>query len=806
MGNLVFGEFGPFLIDVSAESLRRNARELLRLMRDPAGTGTGVSPAAYQEWHDSLPEEDRRTLEQPPSKASERFQSATFASNLEEMVRIADRAGHALRVVRTRARVVETYDLLFRVVRALRPLSLATPIEDESLDPLRNAIRSFCRGIGASCFTAYVHDRLSYRTVLLDAVGVRYPECLPGFIWLHNLPSRVLLWERDMLFPPFPTQTMLADDARAVSDEQHISTVGFSEREKLSPLAVIGLRVAWGHSRAVVFLNQPAEDLAAPDGEPSDRHILNKCFRQLRDAQSSSNFSTQDERASAMRAATAPLTLAARYFNGWLASSGIEGSRRKYSAPSEPKDELLRRVIEAAEDPTAYHIEDAVRMILRSEFGPLDDGHKVNVHFMNGARSALQFKPNKEGYVLGSNEDGTAKIENEPVFPISPHPDTKLVEKSICALAASWNISLLIKDMDAPGSPWRDIDVPRRISLPDGRGGTKHEVLSSGSQIAVPFSNGCSRRPWGVINIERQSKDLDEETLEKTEVVVNLFQALRGFVVRRDADRTKSAGQAQSNETAETNTEDNRFVQQLFDMRPRSSNELLRKFTQNLNRRFGSCLAWINIYDPRANVFRPTGIAAETSLIQRLIVDEASNFGLNSAHEAKEAVAMMMPAGNGFPTSANRQATQVVRSLAEYALANRLLPRRRRNTWQLFCGRNEHGDEARSVYFPDTAITTLADPDDPDSHNLLMRYCRSLFGIRFGVARDSYASGVLWMAWPDLNPALSQDELTAQVIPTLEVTAAVFAFYRYCDPHEASNPLPMAPELHRQTRKRSRRT
>src|SRR5262249_44370327 len=139
------------------------------------------------------------------------------------------------------------------------------PVEPPRLDPsapqeyfkqqkalVARVCRRFCNVFRPSCFTVFFYnarlnracripsdafrDPREPRTPREPVDGLRFPEAMHGFTWLHDLPTRALLDnEPAVIFPPFPAN-------RA----QRPTTPGtFAQREQVVPEFTLGFRFCW---------------------------------------------------------------------------------------------------------------------------------------------------------------------------------------------------------------------------------------------------------------------------------------------------------------------------------------------------------------------------------------------------------------------------------------------------------------------------------------------------------------------------------------------------------------------------------
>ncbi len=128
----------------------------------------------------------------------------------------------------------------------------------EGNDGIEDACKAFCGIFYPQCQIAYYRDPWLNRTEYLYKEGLSFPEAAHGFLWRkHDLPTWILFDEsKQLVYPPFKTNSgLLSEEGNDFFG--NLSEKGrFQWRENVNPLKVLCLRLEWGRSKVVLFLNR----------------------------------------------------------------------------------------------------------------------------------------------------------------------------------------------------------------------------------------------------------------------------------------------------------------------------------------------------------------------------------------------------------------------------------------------------------------------------------------------------------------------------------------------------------------------
>lgn len=415
--------------------------------------------------------------------------------------------------------------------------------------------------------------------------------------------------------------------------------------------------------------------------------------------------------------------LAVRYLNGWLSCAAIDLSWDLDPISCPPSD-ILEDVGRALDAQTSREIGDELEKAALHALG-VDPQRHCSIHWVESARgreprSVLQFK--YDCY-------DCCPAEAQPEFSLEPGPDG-LVKKSVSAQAAVWEAPILIEDLDtkvphdSPARAWRDISVGR----PD---------WYTRSEIALPIK--WAGRVRAVINVEHSRELLTKEHVRRVELVSHLFSRLHEL----------------RNGKVELVKGDCSFVRGLTERGrlPKDGVDLLKRFGEWVRQRVAADLVYVLVYDHTARIFRPRGVSASDDFISLYLQGEYEHKG--------------------------RKQSPSMRLICEDSMAHKLFPKRRGRAWKVFTSlRPEAVPEVRT-----------ADPP-PSPFTLKYFWEGSLLGLPFLCEANAQPDGVLWIRWRKQPNGLGEDDryldstVPELLEPVLEVVAAVYAVYRYCDRDE----------------------
>jgi hypothetical protein len=639
--------------------------------------------------------------------------------------------GYTAQVLLSRAHAGPAYRVLIDVIGALGPPSvIEAATQDRRRPDFHTAqIERATAGCRAFC-------------------SVFQPSCQTAYFRNRRLNRSYFLYEHGLKYPEAMRGFVWAQDlpTAVIFDERPVAlyppfptesgepqTPGnFREREHVLENRVIGVRLAWDQSRVALFMNWRS-------GDDSD----DKCRPELRDIWAAMDKTYQkDERP---LPALKPLELAVRYFTGWLSASGIDLSEAYDPKPLATPWNLIELVGQAAKEAEpegrGLVLEGAIRSAVN-----LPDEH-CNIHWTNESaegghppRGLLRFKTGRY-----NDQD----VETRPAFPLALDQEG-LVERSICALAGTWKAPLFVADLERQITDtrrWRDIHYPR----------TGFKCLR---ELAVPIVD--RHGVLGVANVECGSERLTAEHLRLTELITHLFQKLYPIY------QTKGSVSARD------------LIDQLVDPghSTKTAQRLCKLFCNWVASAFRADLVYLMIYDARVRVFRPLGTTVSRQNARAFLSDRQECFGLGIDEGDQAACGDLQ---EQYRTRAEKGG---IHGLIEHAVASRLLPRRRGYAWQIFT----------------TKEPRIRDSDEIDEQ--VRRYAKMMLGLPFCQDTNAQADGVLWISWQKrpkrsvgrrASPHKKREFVEKawnQLRDVIEAVAAMYALYRYCDPDEASNPLP----------------
>jgi len=657
----------------------------------------------------------------------------SLGNSLSEFEEHLNLLKYAAQVLLTREETALTYRLLLNAIGLLGPDDPVDPgrqhdkgYYEEKKARVEKACRAFCSLLLPHSQAAYFRNRRFNRTDLLYTSGLRFPEMMHGFVWTPDLPTRVIFDEgQDLIYPPFP-QGAAPPEAPG----------RFRVREQVD--RVVGIRLSWGVSTVALFLNWRRGE-AKESGQPNSA------------ADWRPPGPNEDPAASLQS-----LDLAVRYFTGWLEASGLDLSQAYDKAPRTHLNQLIASLGKAARHKDHGQRAGMLTNALDNLLYPLSGGCHCNVHWTNDEpmdgherHRLLLFNPDKYAPFAGDDAPrfpSDTQGNSVPRFPLALN-SAGLVDYSVCALAGTWKIGLLIDNLDReiPGAArtWR--------SLHQGRAGFLCQ-----SEIAVPLVDGDDGEVRGVVNVECAGV-LKPAHLRRVELAAYLFQKLHSFYL---ADMPKS---------------DRSLIDQLVDHgHPVTTfQHACKLFCQWVAApdQLNADLAYVLIYDPRARVFRPQGITLSRELARQFLANpkESENFG-RSCPDPK------------WLRQYEADKTDFTHSLIEHMAGARLLPKRRGLTWDIFTNK------------------TPRDFDKPKDEGARARYIQAGLGLPFCHDRRAQADGVLWVSWgndtgrqPTAAPVggdAHAEQKLQRLNRVLEVVAAVYALHRYYDPDNAADPLP----------------
>jgi hypothetical protein len=646
---------------------------------------------------------------QQDAKPAELYRTTAFPDRVSRLV--AGMQGCA-QVLFASGYAASAYRALVEVIGRLGPVpphseAPRPPAEERALTAA--ACGRFALAFRPSVKTAYYFAHRQNRTYPLCIHGLHFPEAMSSFGWHHDLPTRVLQGEGGLVFyPPL---------LRAGAHPPVLGT--FRERERLSSGRVLGFRLAWGTSRVVVFLGwRDGQPDAGPGG------VLEPVWPLLEAA-----GNDPDRIGRALR----PLELAARYFVGWLTASGIELSQADgQPLPLRPHDAICKVARAArASDPTHQRerLSEALEDIVKPATGALES-RLCSVHRVverDGARW-VEF--------MGDRHDGGRPAGLLPPRRLGTAEDPPA--ESICAVAASLRVNLLVRDLTRTlpgGRAWREVQVQR-------------EGFDSKSELAVPISLGPDRTADLVANV-MSTEMLGEEDLWRTSLTTHLFEKLSRLpagdpaheLVARLSDPTHSI---------------------------HSFPQLSRGFCRWVREQLKADLVYLLIYDARVRIFRPTGIT---------ISPENARTFLGSRDEV---AALGLPADEAARTDLLRRydaegSDGVIHVLLEHAVASRLLPRQHL-TQKIF-----------RTKLPELIADTRTLAEAHRSFDgATTRYARTILGVPFPPDPRASSDGVLWVCWQAPPADLGDPDRARQTItrlhPAMEAVAAMYAVFRYHAP------------------------
>jgi hypothetical protein len=461
-----------------------------------------------------------------------------------------------------------------------------------------------------------------------------------------------------------------------------------------------------------------------------------------------------------MREALQPLHLAFRSFIGWLSEADIDVSQRFGEQLKSAPPKLIGDAAKAALAPPGAEANTLINLVQ----GALDPhhqrSHKYHVHLVRGQAAAPSRREVvfQQGYYEGSPHPSS------PAFDLE-HGEDGLVRRSVCAQAAAWEVSLLIRDfgrvLTSAGKTWRDLHVAR--FLPHRRG---LQPFGCDSELAVPIFEGegdpPKERVLGVVNIEAKG-ELRPEDLRHAELAIHLYQRLRA-----------------ANKEAELPPEDRTVLESITenDDISRSVQRLSREFCGWLLAVLGAEVAYLNVFDARVRAFRPMGIAISEENARLFLEDEELLAHLGVSAPGSEARGRdLQYTGPG----------SLLHGLIEHAAANRLLNRPHGLTDSIFRtkdGRILAAKEHRQRF-------------DKGAE----RYAAWALALPFAQAPDAVSDGVLWVYWrkgrqepPHFPPFESGstfcEAAQERVKLVTEAVAAMYAIHRYHDPDRIGELLP----------------
>lgn len=629
------------------------------------------------------------------------------------------------------------FEMLVDVVARLGPPTSLIPQEPRELTPKQKfdghrmraelAISEFSKALNPDCWTAYYRDRTVNRTSLLATQGLRFPEAMHGFVWSSTLTNSVLLDDSTQLVY-LPTAARYANGAN------------FTTREGFPENRVLGIRLAWDFSKVGLFVSWriTSHDV---NREGENANGWTGFWKQ---ADELSKIADSNTRTAALRNLLRPLELAVRYFNGWLLASGIDLSASPAIRYKANPDEIVRGVWLAARSslkdkkgatgPLVSAIDRVLDLAKKNVALPF-----TSVHWTNDRPIVLNNVSYDPGKVLQFSKGSFEGYRSSPRVPLVLN-HSKLVDKSICALSLTWRQSLLISDLDrklrgSDGLTWRRLSIPRRD-------------VKTISELSVPFFDGTAN-PLGVINVEHDSINLDDTHLHRAELVAHMFEAFHRFVCHDKSRR------------------DQKLLADLWNRCPNHPAVLLKRLSALLRTKLAADIAYTLVYDARARVFVPLGVDCEQGVIDRFTTDELSKL-----------------VGKDVPKCLNDAEVAIRRTLIEYAVGLRLIPRRRGSVWRCF---------VKSVPI------CIADTKDNEELPLATRYyARTILMLPFRRSSNAPAEGVTIATWLERPETLESESKTAGFVTKcrqeseiyIEMFASVYTLARYLDPELGSDALP----------------
>ncbi len=691
---------------------------------------------------------------------------APYAKAFGRILDVVESVGYDLDGVAVRRKAAPGYAVLIRAIAALgsplpggdgeeRPQPGTPERFKDDRKRAVEALAAFCNVFPADCWTAYYRNRRLNRVYRLASEadtesGLRYPETMAGFVWRHDLPTRLLFSDQSTnLFPPFP------------ETNGPLTPGCFQAREDIDPRRVVGIRLAWDQTRLVLFMNwrkcSPEHARKRMLERPALRAVWGDLDRNCTGAEGAAESPMQS------------LQLAVRYLTGWLNVAGIDLSEavesRGPSRRTTPGDifcKVAKAALEGTQEDQAQEVRSAVEKLLEVE------AH-VNLHWTNGA--AVGEDPPRSLIVFRTGKYQDSEEASSPAFPIEADKEG-LVHQSVCALAALWDIPLLIRDFQ------------RRIS--DTRTWSDLHYRRSGptctSEIAIPLCD--DQGPLCVLNVEcvgGHKGDLRPADLRQSELVMHYFGAMHAAV------RSPHAGTRE-------------LIEHLFTMpSPPNAQALLRKFLKRISsaEALNADLAYALIYDPRVRVFRPMGVYVSRASLNQFFSSpvERSNLDRHANAAALELT---------LEKSKEKSWEKQVHALAEHAIATRLLPRRRGKTWSVFTsGRpilvGPVDDDARQRCW----WTSDGRPQDDESRDpAAQAYAPYRFAFPLASQESGKADGVICLAWREPPAHLGfehlgpgdypkfAEEIKKRTGAAAAAVAAAYALFRYFDPDSATDSLP----------------
>jgi hypothetical protein len=739
----------------------------------------------FRESGKECPEDDKNFLRFLTAREVEHLNLAMFVERLSVLK-------YDAHVLLSRKTASLAYRFLVAAIGALGPVpeqNRTTKRDEEyyrgQLLLLRSAVRAFVSIFRSDCHTAYfLNGRLNRVCSLFEDAreqdGLHFPEAITDCAWrLDDLPVQLLFDEGDnQIYPPFPTRG--TGNPRVPETKR-----AFERREGVDPKRVLAFRLTWGlgRSRAAIILNWRA---AGPDTAPRRRSDdeneaavleqndntevwMNRIWAEV-DAASELPPTAAPQR---IRQTLGPLHLAFRYFAGWLSESHIDVSQQFGEQLKSAPHQLIRDAAQAAREPLPPPGGDATALIglVRRVLDPDNKlSYKCHAHWVSKTNTAPS---SRELVFQKGNYDGFAP-QSSPAFDLDLGKDG-LVKRSVCAQAAAWQVSLLVRDfvrtITSAGKTWRDLHVAR---LQHSRGVL--QPIGCGSELAIPVFEGDSLhdRVSGVMSIEEAKGELRSEHLRHVELVVRLYQRLRAA--------HKSELVPEDRSVLASITED--------DAISRSFPRLSREFCGWLLTALDADVAYLNVFDARVRAFRPVGVTVSEANARLFLEDEEllAHLGVSTSRSAAHGRDAQY-LGHG----------SLLHGLIEHAVANRLLPRPDGLT--------------DTIFRTKTPCIIAAAEHRHRFDEATEKYAAWLLGLPFAQATDSVSDGVLWIYWrkghhpPPHFPSLEDhstfcEAVTERVKLVTEAVAAMYAIHRYHDPDSIGELLPSSKPAERRRDRR----
>ncbi|HYT91377.1 MAG TPA: hypothetical protein VEL76_21875 [Gemmataceae bacterium] len=743
-------------------------------------------------------------------KPGKRFDPSLFVERLKGL-------HYVPQVLLSRESAASAYRFLVSLAGGLGPAPEAHRLDPGAADFfkerkqwLQGFCERFCSVFRPSCYTAYFRNASQNRTCLLASGGLRVPEAMRSFNRLEDLPTRVLLAEEELLvFPPFPA-----------GSGKPTSPGTFVQREQVLQEYTLAFRFSWGSTRIAIFLCWREEDhkrqarevrawrdwktretkqasggdggptgedpaptanqtgnpeetggsdgpLAAESAGDSER-VENQWQTLLRLALQDDLVTIREQLRTcyaavdagpAAREVVRPLVFAARYVQGWLAASGIDLCHEQ-DTPFHTHFNLHGLICSFAGAARA-HQEDTRQNLLAKAIEQALEAQDLRCLVHHVDRS----DPRKPVLVLQKGKYLDIPDE-QPRFPLALNNDG-FVERSLCAQAAAWNVSLLLTDLNheqepsQPGPWWRKI----LLKTADFRR-PRYD-----SELAVPMISSCDQgsvHVEGVVNVQSRAR-LNEGHLRRAELAVNLFQKL--FCALHAKSLTEQDRAALDD-----------LISTVHAMP--TFQRLSKRYCEWVREKLDADIVYLCLFDARRDLFRPMGITLKDRVVEQFFehAEGGTYLGLDRYDDEQRRAAVKHYQESGG-------ARGFIHHLAEHAMSSRLLPR--------------HGHETYEVFRKNAP--RLLDPSHHAGRDTgpSADYSKTRLLLPFALDRHGPPDGVLWICWqndppasltqglPTNNPEAFMNKIQKDLRLLSEAVAAMCSLHRFHDADRVAESLPL---------------